>query len=138
MTSEALVRPVPHGRALRSTLPSVLAHMLFAVGLMVFLWHEAPGYAGVFGDLGVVTPAPTMLVLAVADIIRSSPGALVLLMLAGLGMDGVVHYVLRRWAPRVWSRLWGWVIAVVLVGCIAGVYLALHVPLAQVVRNASL
>ncbi|MCF7854095.1 MAG: hypothetical protein K9N51_04795, partial [Candidatus Pacebacteria bacterium] len=90
-----------------------------------------------FEDLAVVAPRPTLFVLTAADSIRSSPWTLVLLVASTLVLDGVVHYALHRWAPRAWSRLWGWALAVLLIGCIALVYLAVHVPFAQVVQNAS-
>ncbi|HUW58624.1 MAG TPA: hypothetical protein VMZ92_18450 [Planctomycetota bacterium] len=113
---------------LAPTLTTVFIHALIPIGLGLFLVYRMPEYEDLFGNMGVSLPAFTRALIEFSGEAARHAGAffgIIGILLAG---DGLGYYLLRRYAERVWARVWwGGVFAVECL-VLAGVFRSIVLP----------
>ena len=114
---------------LAPTLFTVLLHGLVALGVIFCLTAVVPKFRDIFASFGTTLPVVTTMVIAVSGAAKNCGALLPVVLAAFLAADGFIYYALRREAQPIWSRLWRIAVLLVAGAAVAGIVLALFLPL---------
>ena len=119
------------------TLTMVFIHALIPVGLGLFVLYRVPEYREIFEMAQVALPSISVMVLDFSKAARENAAAFFAIIGILLAADGLGYYLLRRFAERVWARLWWGAVFAIECLLLAGVFRAIVLPARTIAESAS-
>jgi hypothetical protein len=115
-----------------------LVHALLASPVLVYLLVFVPRYRSILADFDMQLPLATILVVDIADFLKSFWFFVPFLLIGLFAVDfGVLYLLRRRRPPRL--LLWTWFIlgGLLLIGCFAVALLAMQLPMLELMDGLS-
>ena len=132
--SETLEHPKEES-LLGPTLTTVFIHALIPIGLGLFVVYRLDEYVTIFNSANVDLPTFTSTVIEFSQAARGNVGAFFAIIGILLAGDGLGYYLLRRYAERVWARLWWGFVFAVECAILAGVFRTIVLPAREIMDS---
>ncbi len=117
------------------TLTMLFIHSLIPIGLVLFVLYRIPEYRDLFQNAGVTLPLFTELVIEFSESAREHAAALFAFVGVFLTGDALGYYLLRRYAEKVWAKVWWGAAFFVQCAILAGVFRTIIVPARQIMES---
>lgn len=120
---------------IRSTVTSSAVHLLFLLALAYFMLLEVPRFQGLFLELNLALSGAFTVVLDITLWLKTNRLLFSAVACVVLFVDAALFLMLRRYVSKACSRVYGWIISILLVGAIGMVLLVIAEMLARILKS---